>query len=128
MWFWDLRVVESDNNAHVVGGGVYRYYPTTTYSATVDDIEMRDALLEGAIRDQAFFKPMIWDDLSHLSAAPHGSIAATIVRNLAFAPDEQRIDTLLIKDARERLSGIVEFVRSELEKTNSSLNRRGIEF
>jgi hypothetical protein len=29
---------------------------------------------------------------------------------------EQRIDTLLIKDARERLSGVVEFVRSELEK------------
>jgi hypothetical protein len=128
MWEWYLRVVVSDNDAHVVGGGNSRDYPTTSYSATVDDIEMRDALLEGAIRDQAFFKPMIWDDLRQLSAAPHGSIAATIVRNLAFAPEEQRIDTLLIKDARERLSGVVEFVRTELEKTNSSLDRRGIEF
>jgi hypothetical protein len=124
---WDLRLVNLDNDAHVVGGGMWRDYSTMSYSTVVDDVEMRDALVEGANADRAFFRPMIWDDLSRLSTAPHGSIAASILRNLAFAPEEQRIDTMLIKDARERLSGVVEFVCSELEKTNSSLNERGIE-
>ena len=125
---WGLRLVDSDNSTHVVGAGVFRNYPTISYSASVDDAEMRDALLEGTNQRYAFFKPVIWDDLSRLSAVPHGSIAASILRNLAFAPEEKRIDVLLMKDARERLQGVVEFVRSELEKTNTSLGARGLEF
>jgi hypothetical protein len=82
---------------------------------------------EGANHESAIFKPAIWDDLSQLSAAPHGSIAGTILRNLARAPEDSRLDTLFLKDVHERLDGIVDFVRRELEKTATALGERGLD-
>lgn len=75
------------------------------------------------VRDQhEIFKPAVWDDPSYLSPAPHNSIAATILRNLAYAPADQRIDSLLIRDAHKRLKDIVPFVQEELARTLSRLS------
>jgi hypothetical protein len=124
---WGIRLVKSKNEIHVISGGRDRDYETRFYSASVDDEEIRDALFEGTNRNTSFFKSLIWDDLSQLSAAPHGSIAGTILRNLALAAEEQRLDTLLMKDVRERLDGVVEFVQQELEKTTAALGERGLD-
>jgi hypothetical protein len=53
--------------------------------------------------------------------------ATAFVRYRSIAVD-QRIDTLLTIDARHRLKGVVELVNSEIEKTNASLEIRGLDF
>jgi hypothetical protein len=126
-WDWGFRVLKSEGNVYVIGGPVMRDYDTRSYSATINDKEMRDALFEGGNCASSIFKPVIWDDLTRLSAAPQGSIAGAILRNLAGATEEDRLDTLLLKDVREHLEGIVEFVRQELGKTADALRERGLD-
>ena len=40
---WGLRLVKSENEVHVIGGSSVRDYETRSYSASVNDEEMRAA-------------------------------------------------------------------------------------
>ena len=117
---WAFQVVRDRNSISVINGGTLHRYNKRTYSAAVDDVEFREALAEGAT-NSCVFASAVWDDLSQLSAAPQGSIAGAILRNLAYAPEERRIDTLLLDNVRRRLQGIVELIRGELETTAAAL-------
>lgn len=59
------------------------------------------------------------------SPAPQESVAGAILRNLAYAPEENRIDTLLINDANDRFEKVTELankVRSDYESGISRLD------
>lgn len=130
---WAYRLVKhtrwagDEEQTYVIGGPEWRRYNTRAYSASLDDDDIKSAIFEGANPLSSEFTPMVWDDLSQLSAAPHGSIAATILRNMALAPEDERIDTILLNDAHKRLNGIVSFVREKLQITNTALFERGLE-
>lgn len=72
-----------------------------------------------------------------LQAIPGGMAIQTMTKNtshlraheaLAVAAMRRgRLDTLLLKDVRERLEGIVDFARQELGKTASALRERGLD-
>ena len=53
---------------------------------------------------------------SYYTPAPDGSIAHAILKNLAYAPKEQKIDHLLLKDAQEKFL-IFQQYQNKLEKT-----------
>lgn len=123
---WGFRVVSSEGKVCVIGGPPYQEYDIDYCNAAIFDDRIREILAHGGSTSSTF-KSVIWDDLTQLSAAPHGSVAATILRNWARAPEESRLDTLLLKDLRERLEGIVDFVRQKLGKTADVLRERGLE-
>jgi hypothetical protein len=52
----------------------------------------------------------------YYTPAPDGSIAHAILKNLAYAPKEQKIDHLLLKDAQEKFL-IFQQYQNKLEKT-----------
>ena len=43
-----------------------------------------------------------WGNTKKFTIAPEGSIAEIILKNLAYADVEDRIDNLLLKDARQK--------------------------
>ncbi len=60
------------------------------------------------------FQPTVWDDSSRLVPAPHLSVAATILRNLAFGKGLDRIDERLLADAERRLEPVLKFYEEQL--------------
>ncbi len=108
-----IFAVFSDRNFH--------YEPEDT-----DDVY---AVTEGAMRafpgDSAYkmvfqslsryghkFIPDINNFNNSFSPAPHNSIAGVILRNLAYAADEDRLDNLLLADARHKFE-LVEALKNE---------------
>jgi hypothetical protein len=89
----------------------------------VNSESIAELLAPGCGGENLIFRSAVWDDPSRLSPAPHGSIAATILRNLAFANDDHRIDTLLFRDAEKRLGGIPSFVEAELSNFFMALEK-----
>lgn len=60
------------------------------------------------------FQPTVWDDSSRLVPAPHLSVAATVLRNLAFGKGLDRIDERLLADAERRLKPVLKFYEEQL--------------
>jgi hypothetical protein len=46
-WDCGFRVLRSEGELYVIGGPLMRDYDTISYSASIDDKEIRDALFEG---------------------------------------------------------------------------------
>ena len=86
---WAIRLVRStpydQQETHVIGGADWRNYNVATYSAAIDDPESSHAFYEGTDPKRSFFRPTLWDDLKQLTPASHGSIAAFLIRNFAYA-------------------------------------------
>ncbi len=75
--------------------------------------EAHQILMHGGEKSGAF-RPIIWDDRSRLVPAPHLSVAATILRNLAFGTKSDRIDELLLADAHRRLKPVIQFYEEQI--------------
>jgi hypothetical protein len=120
---WDVTLLDIYGKVHVVGNcfwhGIEDWIQYV--SASVNSDAVREILGQGSSANGPVFRPEVWDDYSRVTQAPTGSIAATVLRNLAYAPIDQRIDNLLFADARKRLSGLPEFIDGELARTHAAL-------
>jgi len=120
---WNVNLLDIDGKVHVIGNffwhGIEDWIQYV--SASVNSETVREILGQGSSANGPVFRPGVWDDYSKVTQAPPGSIAATVLRNLAYAPIDQRIDNLLFADARKRLSGLPEFIDGELAKTHAAL-------
>jgi hypothetical protein len=124
---WPYRTFYDGDKLYVIGGDYDRFYPTPIFSSAADSEETVEALSLGSDPREAIFRPAVWDNPSELSYARHRSIAGTILRNLAYAPDDMRMDKQLIADVRRRLAGLTEFVGLKLNETDDLLKSRGFE-
>nr|RAV93456.1 hypothetical protein DBT53_10120 [Aerococcus mictus] len=117
-----FHLVSQDGELYAISG-LERAMATTPTGLFDPFAEDADRWLMLGANDKNVFRPSVWDDPSRLVPAPQGSIAATILRNRAFAPKEQRIDTLLFDDTERRLEGIAELVESHLRQYREATER-----
>jgi hypothetical protein len=88
---------------------------------SLDSDEVRDLLhVDG---HSARFAPAVWDDRSKFVPAPQATLASTILRNLAFAADGDRLEQLLLADAEERLKPVVDFYDDQRRAFEEAMDR-----
>ena len=121
----DIHVIDVQGRLHAINGwqNLHAVYSDLQFVAVSDDDSL-PLLTLGSDQGSGVFRADVWDDPARLAPAPHQSIAATILRNLAFAPEALRIDTLLIEDARRRMAGLNEFVEEQLSTFFSSIGEK----
>jgi hypothetical protein len=121
---WDVTLLDVSGEVHVIGN--YFWESSENWgdyeSAPVNSGAVKDILVQGSVTNGTVFRSGVWDDYSRLAPAPQGSVAGTILRNLAYAPKDKRIDTLLFEDVRQRLQRLPEFVDVELARTCVALD------
>jgi hypothetical protein len=87
----------------------------------LDSDEVRDLLhVDG---HSARFAPAVWDDRSKFVPAPQATLASTILRNMAFAADGDRLEQLLLADAEERLKPVVDFYDDQRRAFEEAMDR-----
>ena len=117
-----IHLIIADGFVHAISGYERVYQRPDPILAPIGDTSADKWLLTGGPQG-GFFRPEIWDDNSRLVPAPQGSVAATLLRNLAFAPQEHQIDTRLRADIDCRLGGISDFVSTQLADFEAALKR-----
>ncbi len=89
----------------------------------LDTDESSEILLMG-FDDEIIFQPIIWDDRNRFAPAPQVSMVATILRNLRYANDEDRLDKLLLADAERRLRPVVQFYEAQRAAFDEAMDQR----
>ena len=69
------------------------------------------------------FRPKLWTDPTRITAAPHGTLAAAILSNLAWAPGDQRIYARLAENANARLQPLINYYDQEIAEFNKGLDQ-----
>ena len=96
---------------------------TPTLSQRTSEDEILDILMIGS-GDEYDFHPAVWDDPTRFAQAPQTSLAATIIRNVAYAPLEERIETKLAADISRRFDPLLRFFEQELSLLEAALDGR----
>jgi hypothetical protein len=89
----------------------------------LDTDEASEILLMG-FDDEITFEPIVWDDRNRFAPAPQVSMVATILRNLRYANDEDRLDKLLLADAERRLRPVVQFYEAQRAAFDGAMDER----
>lgn len=65
-----------------------------------------------------------WAETLQYVPAPAGSIASYILRSFCFAPEGQRLDELLVKDAKRKYQALYDYHKSRAQVYSDALNQR----
>ena len=69
------------------------------------------------------FRPNLWTEPSGITPAPHGTLAAAILSNLAWAQGDDRILARLEKDVNIRLQPLVNYYDQQIAMFNDNLGK-----
>lgn len=69
------------------------------------------------------FRPNLWTEPNRITAAPHGTLAAAVLSNLAWAQGDDRILARLEKDVNIRLQPLIDYYDREIAMFNENLGK-----
>lgn len=75
------------------------------------------------VQHSAVFRPLFDDYPKAFSPAPPNTIAGSILRNLAYAPEGERLDEWLLADALEKVSALRNLLTAEEKRYREGISR-----
>ena len=118
----DFHLVKDRGQIMAISGAERVYSKDVTPASIELSSETATEIANGSLRGLPFkFRPFVWDDPTTLVPARYDTVAATILRNLAFAPEAERIDSMLRHQIQLGLEGLVEFVEAKMEPYNQAI-------
>ncbi|WP_018263987.1 hypothetical protein [Methylobacterium sp. WSM2598] len=87
------------------------------------DMAFRSVGRDLDVQYDAVFSPLYNDYPKAFSPAPPNTIAGSILRNLAYAPEGERLDELLLADARDKVGALQTLLRAEEDRYRQGVRR-----